>query len=428
MKVQAFEKHEAQVRSYCRSFPAVFESGLGATLKDEDGNHFTDFLAGAGTLNYGHNNPSIKTAVMEYLARDGVIHALDMYTVAKRSFIEVLNEVILEPRGLDYKVTFPAPTGTNAVETAMKIARRATGRQNIIAFTNGFHGMTAGALAASATRRKREGAGVTLSGVTRMPYEGYANGLDSAALLDQMLSDDGGGIDAPAAIIVETVQAEGGLNAASAEWLRAIASIAAKHGALLIVDDIQTGCGRTGTFFSFESMGFTPDIICLSKAIGGMGLPMALVLFRPALDVLAPGEHNGTFRGHNLAFVAATAALQFWRDPAFGESIRRRGRHMQERLGAIVARHPYEGAHVRGRGMLLGIGWNDAAIAGEVSQEAFRYGVIAETTGSSDQVLKFLPPLIISDEELMRGLDGIELAIAAVMKSRGASASLTAAE
>ncbi len=428
MKTQVFEKHEARVRSYCRSFPAVFESGVGATLADEEGNIYTDFLAGAGTLNYGHNNPSIKNAVMEYLSADGVIHALDMYTVAKREFIDTLYDVVLRPRELDYKVTFPAPTGTNAVETAMKIARRATGRQNIIAFTNGFHGMTAGALAASATRKKRAGAGIALAGVTRMPYEGYADGLDSAHLLDQMLSDDGGGIDAPAAIIVETVQAEGGLNTASVEWLRAIALIAAKHGALLIADDIQTGCGRTGTFFSFEDMGFTPDIVCLSKAIGGMGLPMALVLFRPDLDVLAPGEHNGTFRGHNLAFVAATAALEFWRDPAFGEMIKRRGRHIRERLEVIVARFPLNGAHVRGRGMMLGIGWDDAAIAGQVSKEAFRYGVIAETTGSSDQVLKLLPPLVINDEELTRGLNGIERAVAAVMRSQNAPASLTAAE
>ncbi len=428
MKTQVFEKHEAQVRSYCRSFPAVFESAIGATIKDEEGNIYTDFLAGAGTLNYGHNNPSIKTAVMEYLARDGVIHALDMYTVAKREFLEIFYDVILEPRGLDYKVTFPAPTGTNAVETAMKIARRATGRHNIIAFTNGFHGMTAGALAASATRKKRAGAGIALAGVTRMPYEGYADGLDSAALLDRMLSDDGGGIDAPAAIIVETVQAEGGLNAASVEWLRAMATIAAKHGALLIVDDIQTGCGRTGTFFSFEGMGFTPDIVCLSKAIGGIGLPMALVLFRPELDVLAPGEHNGTFRGHNLAFVAATAALKHWRSPTFGEMIQRRGLEIKRRLEEIVTRFPARGAHVRGRGMMLGIGWDDAAIAGQVSTEAFQYGVIAETTGSSDQVLKLLPPLVINDEELARGLDGLEMAVAAVTGSLSAPASLTAAE
>lgn len=428
MKTQVFEKHEARVRSYCRSFPTVFESGVGATLTDEAGNTFIDFLAGAGTLNYGHNNPVIKSAVMEYLARDGVIHALDMYTVAKRTFIDTLYDVILAPRGLDYKVTFPAPTGTNAVETAMKIARRSTGRQNIIAFTNGFHGMTAGALAASATRKKRMGAGIALSGVTRMPYEGYAAGVDSPDLLDRMLSDDGGGLDAPAAILVETVQAEGGLNTASAEWLRAIAEVASRHGALLIIDDIQTGCGRTGTFFSFEEMGITPDIVCLSKAIGGMGLPMALVLFRPELDVLAPGEHNGTFRGHNLAFVAATAALEFWRDPGFEKSIRRRGQQISERLQAIVARYGMHGAHVRGRGMMLGIGWDDPAIASEVSQAAFGYGVIAETTGSSDQVLKLLPPLTITDEELMRGLDALESAVAKVMRSHAAPASLTAAE
>ncbi|MBU2531692.1 MAG: aminotransferase class III-fold pyridoxal phosphate-dependent enzyme, partial [Alphaproteobacteria bacterium] len=256
MDTQVFEKYEARVRSYCRSFPTVFSSGIGATLTDEAGETYIDFLAGAGTLNYGHNNPVIKSAVMDYLAGNGVVHALDMYTVAKRAFLETFNEVILAPRGLDYKVTFPAPTGTNAVETAMKIARRATGRQNIIAFTNGFHGMTAGALAASATRKKRAGAGLALSGVSRMPYEGYANGLDSAALLEQMLADDGGGIDAPAAIIVETVQAEGGLNTASAEWLSAVATIARRHGAVLIIDDIQTGCGRTGSFFSFETLGF----------------------------------------------------------------------------------------------------------------------------------------------------------------------------
>jgi diaminobutyrate-2-oxoglutarate transaminase len=428
MDTQVFEAHEAKVRSYCRSFPTVFETGSGATLTDENGKTYIDFLAGAGTLNYGHNNPAIKSAVIDYLMRDGVVHALDMYTVAKRSFIATLQDVILAPRGLDFKVTFPAPTGTNAVETAMKIARKATGRQNIIAFTNGFHGMTAGALAASATRKKRAGAGLPLAGVTRMPYEGYASGLDSAELLDKMLTDDGGGIDAPAAIIVETVQAEGGLNTASAGWLKRLQEIAHKHGALMIVDDIQTGCGRTGTFFSFEGMGFTPDVVCLSKAIGGMGLPMALVLFRPQFDVLSPGEHNGTFRGHNLAFVAATAALEFWRDPAFAASIQQRGDVVRRRLEQIVARFPYKGAKVRGRGMMLGIGWDDVSIAGQVSQEAFRQGVIAETTGSSDQVLKLLAPLVISEAELASGLDGIERAVEAVIRSQQQPVPLVAAE
>lgn len=426
MDTLIFEQLEAEVRSYCRSFPTVFKQGRGASLTDENGRTFIDLLAGAGALNYGHNHPDIKRAVVDYLMQDGVVHALDMYTVAKRNFISQVHDVILKPRGLDYKMTFPAPTGTNAVETAMKIARRKTGRQNIIAFTNGFHGMTAGALAASATRKKRAGAGLPLSGVTRMPYEGYAEGLDSAQLLEQMLADDGGGIDAPAAIIVETVQAEGGLNTASAEWLQAVERIARANGALFIVDDIQTGCGRMGTFFSFETMGVTPDIVCLSKAIGGMGLPMALVLFKPEHDVLKPGEHNGTFRGHNLAFVAAAAALELWRDEHFAVSIQAKAALVRSRLEKIVTRFPMEGAHVRGRGLMIGIGWLDASIASAVSHAAFDLGVIAETTGSSDQVLKLLPPLVISETELAAGLDGIEEAVARVMSARGVS--LVAAE
>ena len=423
-----FEEHEAEVRSYCRSFPAVFESAVGATLRDTEGATYVDFLAGAGTLNYGHNHPAIKRAVVNYLLGDGVIHALDMYTAAKAHFIETLHDVILAPRELDYKVTFPAPTGTNAVETALKIARRATGRENVISFTNGFHGMTLGALAASGNLKKRAGAGVPLTGVTRMPYDGYLEGLDSAAYLERILDDAGGGVDAPAAILVETIQAEGGLNTATSRWLQAIAAIAAKHGALLIVDDIQTGCGRTNTFFSFEDQGITPDIVCLSKAIGGIGLPMSLVLFRPEFDVLQPGEHNGTFRGHNLAFVAATAALDLWREPAFAESITQTSREIRSRLESFIARYPMADAQIRGRGMLLGLAWSDPTIASRVSQLAFQNGVIAETTGAEDQVLKFLPPLTISAEECARGLDGIERAIAAVHAARPAPSALVAAE
>lgn len=428
MNKQIFEKHEAQVRSYCRSFPTVFKSGISATLTDVDGNTYIDFLAGAGALNYGHNNPAIKRAVMNYLEGNGVVHALDMYTEAKATFIQTLYDVILAPRGLDYKVTFPAPTGTNAVETAMKLARRATGRQNIIAFTNGFHGMTLGALAASATRSKREGAGATLSGTTRMPYHGYFGALDTADYIDKMLSDGGGGIDAPAAIIVETVQAEGGLNTATAAWLRELSAIARKHGAVFIIDDIQTGCGRTGSFFSFEGMGFTPDIVCLSKSIGGMGLPMSLVLFRPDLDVLKPGEHNGTFRGHNLAFVAAAAALEFWRDPAFEAGIRDRCERFRDRLEDIVEQYPGAGAHVRGRGFLLGIGWADQDVASRVSHAAFKNGAIVETTGANDQVLKFLPPLTITEAEMARGLDAVERAVASECPQQARRLPLAAAE
>lgn len=415
MTTQIFETMEAEVRSYCRNFDAVFSQGRNATLTDENGNHYIDFLAGAGALNYGHNPPAIRQAVVKYLMRDGVAHSLDMYTVAKREFLAAFKDIILEPRGLEYKVTFPGPTGTNAVETAFKFARKATGRQDIIAFTNAFHGMTLGALAASATHSKRESAGVPMGNITRMPYENYLDGLDSAAYLDKMLSDAGSGIDLPAAIIVETVQAEGGLNSASARWLRRISEIARRHDIVLIVDDIQAGCGRTGTFFSFEDMGFTPDMVCLSKSIGGMGLPMSLMLFRPDLDVLKPGAHNGTFRGNNLAFVAGTAALALWQDLNFTASLVQKSEKIRDTLDEIAQRYASDGAHVCGRGLMLGLGWNDPGVASRISKCAFSYGLIAETTGASHEVLKLLPPLTISETELQRGLDILVSAVDAVM-------------
>ncbi|MEL6372799.1 MAG: diaminobutyrate--2-oxoglutarate transaminase [Pseudomonadota bacterium] len=428
MDAQIFETMEAQVRSYCRSFPTVFAHARGATLTDADGRAYIDFLAGAGTLNYGHNNPRIRDAVIAYLQGDGVAHALDMYTVAKATFLTTLRDTILEPRGLGYKVTFPAPTGTNAVETAMKYARRATGRSSIIAFTNAFHGMTLGSLAASGNRAKRDGAGVAFSGITRLPYDGYMPGLDSAALLKTLLEDGGSGVDKPAAIIVETVQAEGGLQTASPAFMRALAQIAAEHGILLIVDDIQTGCGRTGPFFSFEEMGVVPDIVCLSKAIGGMGLPLALVLFKPELDVLKPGEHNGTFRGNNLAFVAATQALSFWREPAF---VMRNGdvaTRLRDHLERLATRYQAQGCHLRGRGLLLGLSWDDTATASAVSRAAFARGLIMETTGAKDQVLKLLPPLTITDDELARGLDALDAALEDVCGRGDVAVPLQAAE
>lgn len=413
---EPFERREADVRSYCRSFPTVFKSALGATLTDSEGREFIDFLAGAGTLNYGHNNPAIKGKVMDYLQGDGIVHALDMYTEAKHDFIETFEEVILEPRGLDYKVAFPGPTGTNAVETALKIARLATGRQNVIAFTNAFHGMTQGSLALTGNRKSRTGGGLLPVGVTRMPFDNYlGEGIDTADYLDKILSDASSGVDLPAAVIVETVQSEGGINVASFGWLRKIADVARKHGAILIVDDIQTGNGRMGTFFSFEEAGIVPDIVTLSKAIGGMGLPMALVLFRPELDVLSPGQHNGTFRGHNLAFVAARAAIDLWRDPLFVKHIRANATTVHARLMKIVGMFPGQGAHVRGRGLMLGISWYDPAIASRVSKAAFRSGLIVETCGSQDQVLKLLPPLVMSSAELELGLSSLEAAVAEIV-------------
>lgn len=403
-----FDQHESAVRSYCRDFPAVFVRAAGARMWDENGNDYIDFLSGAGALNYGHNHPVLRKALAAYMESDGITHSLDLHTGAKRDFITALSTIILKPRGLDYRIQFTGPTGTNAIEAALKIARKVTGRSNVIAFTNAFHGMSLGALAASATLSKRAGAGAALSGITRVPFDGYCDGnIDTLRLLNELLEDPGSGIDPPAAIILETVQAEGGVRVARPEWIRGVAEIAARAGALLIVDDIQAGAGRTGTFFSFEKAGIKPDIVCLSKSIGGYGLPLALVLLKPELDIWKPGEHNGTFRGNNLAFVAGAAALQFW-DAAFESELAEKCRQLSLRLQKLARDH---GAVLRGTGFLQGLQWSDAGLAPRISRQAFELGLIVETCGPRSDVLKLLPPLTISNDDLQSGLDILELAI-----------------
>ena len=299
-----FEERESEVRSYCRKWPVVFDRAAGAWLYDEDGRPYLDFFSGAGALNYGHNNPVLKEALLEYLARDGVIHSLDMYTTAKADFLTALDELILRPRGLGYKVQFPGPAGTIAVEAALKLARKVTGRTEVARFTDGFHGMTLGALAVTGNGFYRRAGGLPLSHAERLPFDqSLAGQVPDFSWFDRLLNDSGSGLDLPAAVIVECVQGEGGINVASPSWLRGLADRCRDHEILLIVDDVQMGCGRTGPFFSFEVAGIEPDIVCLSKSISGYGFPLALTLFRRELDAWAPGEHSGTFRGINPALV-----------------------------------------------------------------------------------------------------------------------------
>lgn len=399
-----FSRRESEIRSYCRAFPTVFKSASGAFLVDESGRKYLDFFAGAGTLNYGHNNPMVKECVMEYLRQDGVVHALDMMTVAKRTFLETFERVILAPRNLDYKLQFTGPTGTNAVEAAFKLARKVKKRGNIIAFSNGYHGLSAGALAATGNRHFRTEAFVTRLNVSFLPFDGYmGRGVDTLAYLRRVLSDASSGVDIPAAIILETIQAEGGVNVASSEWLRGLEAICREFDILLIVDDIQVGNGRTGRFFSFEESGIKPDIVTLSKAIGGMGLPMSLVLMAPQFDVWKPAEHTGTFRGHNLAFVGATAALKYWEDEGFSAEIQRKARILEGILRDIAARHPGKVVDVRGRGLIQGLHLAKPEAAKAVSREAFKQGIIIELAGPEDEVVKFLPPLVIEESDLRDG-------------------------
>ncbi|MCG3040137.1 diaminobutyrate--2-oxoglutarate transaminase [Streptomyces fenghuangensis] len=401
-----FQTLESEVRSYCRGWPTVFDRARGSYMYDEDGHAFLDFFAGAGSLNYGHNNPVLKRALLDYLERDGVTHGLDMSTTAKRAFLETFQEVVLRPRGLDHKVMFPGPTGTNAVEAALKLARKVKGRESIVSFTNAFHGMSLGSLAVTGNAFKRAGAGVPLVHGTPMPFDRYLDGkVEDFLWFERLLEDSGSGLNRPAAVIVETVQGEGGINVARAEWLRALADLCKRQDMLLIVDDIQMGCGRTGAFFSFEEAGIVPDIITVSKSISGYGMPMALTLFRPELDVWEPGEHNGTFRGNNPAFVTAAATLNtYWADGQMEKQTLARGEQVEAALRAIAAEHPEEVADVRGRGLVWGMEFHDKARAGSVASRAFELGLLIETSGPESEVVKLLPALTISPEELDEGL------------------------
>lgn len=397
-----FERRESNARSYCRNMPTLFTTASGSILSDAEGNDWIDFLAGCSSLNYGHNDPDMKTALVEHITSDGIAMGLDLHTGAKRDFLSAFETHILAPRKMDHRVMFTGPTGANAVEAAMKIARKSTGRTNIIAFTNGFHGVTMGALAATGNGYHRGGAGTDTQGVTRMPFDAYADGLDSAALLDQMLSDASGGIDAPAAIMFETVQGEGGLNAASPQWVRKVAGIARKHGALLIIDDIQAGCGRCGTFFSFEDMGVTPDIVTMAKSISGFGLPMAVLLVRPQHDVFGPAEHNGTFRGNTHAFVTARVAIEkFWSDDRFQKELAEKAKLIHSALSELAAIVP-QGV-LKGRGLMQGVDVGSGDLATEICRRAFQSGLIIETSGNEDQVVKVLAPLTTPAETLQKG-------------------------
>lgn len=417
--MRIFEEMESEVRGYVRAFPAVFDKAQGAFLYDEQGNEFIDFFAGAGTLNYGHNNPLISEALIEYLQHGGIVHGLDKATVAKKNFLQKFRDTILMPRNLEYKVQFTGPTGTNAVETALKLARMIKRRSNVIAFTNGYHGLTMGSLAVTGNDFYRDESYGARNNADSVPFDGYFGpDVNTIDYLRRFLEDSSSGIDLPAAIIVETVQGEGGINVASTEWLRELEQLCRDFDILLIIDDIQMGNGRTGTFFSFEEAGIKPDMVTVSKSIGG-GLPMALLLMRPELDQWKPGEHTGTFRGNNLAFVAATQALSYWDNCDFSEAIKYKGKIMEEELSKIVDKYKDQlGIELRGRGMVWGLDIDRPGFSSEVSNEAFSNNLVIELAGTDDSVVKFLPALIIDEEILRKGMAIIDSVIGELLAQK----------
>ncbi len=406
MNTAVFEDVESNVRSYCRSFPTVFEKAKGSVMIDEDGKEYVDFFAGAGALNFGHNPEQINQKLIAYLQSDGVVHSMDMYTAPKRAFLEYFRDQILAPRGLNYKIQFAGPTGTNAVEAAVKLARSVKKRQNIFAFMGAFHGMTLGSLALTTDRCSRDGAGQTLANVTHIPSPEMFPELDTIHYIERLLTDDHSGVEKPAAIVLETVQADGGINVFDVEWLQRLRKLCDQYDILLVADDIQVGCGRTGTFFSFERAGIVPDIVTISKSIGGCGLPLALVLFKPELDIWEPGQHTGTFRGNQLALIAGKAGLEIFIENNIESEVKRKGQIVRSFLENEIL--PLDSRiRVRGIGLIWGVDFSgfDTDMTKPLIAACFRNGLIVERVGRNNNVLKLMPPLVIEDEILLKGLE-----------------------
>lgn len=416
MNTKAFETYESEVRSYCRNFPAVFTKAKGSFLYDENGREYIDFFCGAGALNYGHNNPYIKRRVIDYLEQDGVLHAMDMYTAPKREFIEYFEQNIIRARGFDYKIQFVGPTGTNAVEAALKLARKVKKRTNVFALMGAFHGMTLGSIALTTDADSRAGAGVPLYNVTHIPAPYMFPELDTVEYMERLLTDDHSGVEKPAAIILETMQADGGIYALPTEWLQRVRALCDKYDILMIADDVQVGCARTGWFFSFERAGIQPDIVTMSKSIGGYGMPFAVTLLKPELDIWKPGEHNGTFRGYQLSLVAAKAGLEYMLNEHVEEAVRERGKIvekiMREEIETIDSR-----IETRGLGLLWGVDFGafGGSTAKAVLDEAFRNGLIVERVGRGNAVVKVMPELMVPVETLEKGLRILAQAIRTVL-------------
>ena len=405
MDTSIFENVESNVRSYCRSFPTTFVKAKGALMFDDQGKEYIDFFAGAGALNYGHNPDHMVEKMIAYLQSDGILHSMDMFTQPKQAFLDYFVSNVLKPRGLDYKIQFCGPTGTNAVECAVKLARMNKGRANVFAFMGAFHGMTMGSLALTTDRCSRDAAGQILPNVTHIPAPGMFPGLDVIAYMETLLTDDHSGVEKPAAIILETVQADGGINVFPVDFLQGVRDLCDRHDILMIVDDIQVGNSRTGTFFSFERANIIPDMVTQSKSIGGCGMPISMLLFKPELDKWEPGQHTGTFRGNQLSLIAGLEGLKKMVNDDIPAEVRRKEKIVEEFLRTEIA--PLNSRiSYRGIGLLWGVDFGkfDKDMTKPLIAACFKNGMICERVGRDNAVLKLMPPLIIPDEQLLAGL------------------------
>ncbi|MBV7671452.1 diaminobutyrate--2-oxoglutarate transaminase family protein [Streptomyces halstedii] len=429
-------QRESAARTYARSLPIVPVRARGMTIEGADGRRYLDCLSGAGTLALGHNHPVVLEAIRKVIDSGAPLHVLDLATPVKDAFTTELFATLPRELADDARVQFCGPAGTDAVEAAFKLVRAATGRDGLLAFTGAYHGMTAGALAASG--------GATDVRVTRLPFPqtyrcpfgtGGERGAEIAARwTEHLLDDPKGGVPAPGAMIVEPVQGEGGVNPAPDSWLRRMRDITRDRSIALIADEVQTGVGRTGAFWAVEHSGVVPDVMVLSKAIGG-SLPLAVIVYRSGLDLWQPGAHAGTFRGNQLAMAAGSATLAYVRENRLAERAGTLGARMIAQLQALAADHPSIG-DVRGRGLMIGIELvdpeaapadvnaengcappPDPALAAAVQRECLRRGLIVELGGRHSAVVRLLPPLTLTDEQATAVVDRLADALRAAERS-----------
>ncbi|WP_246206838.1 diaminobutyrate--2-oxoglutarate transaminase [Methylocystis heyeri] len=433
---------ESNARAYPRRLPIVIASGRGVVVRDVDGRDYIDCLAGAGALALGHSHPAVIQAIRQALDDGAPLQTLDLPTPLKDEFTRTLFESLPAAFAEDYKIHFCGPTGADAVEAALKLVKTATGRKGVLAFHGAYHGMTQGAMSVTGDTAPKIPAEGRAADVQFLPFPSeyrcpfgmgaQASAEISARSLEAALEDPSCGLLPPAALIMEIVQGEGGVNPAPDDWLRKVREITARHGVLLIVDEVQTGLGRTGRLYAFEQPDILPDVVILSKAIGG-GLPLSVILYRRELDVWRPGAHAGTFRGNQLAFAAGAAAIRFVMSNHLERHAQAAGARLQSLLTGIAAETSCIG-HVRGRGLMRGVEIHDprsvgaaagvgvvpsaSAIARRVQEECLRRGLIVELGGRHGVVVRFLPPLVATLAEIDEIAQRFGEAVKAVEASR----------
>ncbi|MBP2477302.1 diaminobutyrate-2-oxoglutarate transaminase [Crossiella equi] len=412
------EQRESNARTYPRRLPIAPVEGRGCYLRDADGNTFLDFLAGAGVLSLGHNHPELVQAMTEQLSM--LTHGLDFPTPAKDEFLTAQLSMLPEGMRDRMKAHFCGPTGANAVEAALKLCKTATGRAEVVSFQGGYHGCSHAAMALTGLVAQKEPVPGGVPGVHFFPYSYCARcpvGLspltcetNCAGYLERALRDGNGGVPRPAAVVMELVQGEGGVVPATPAFVRRVRTLTRELDIPLVVDEVQTGCGRTGTWFAFEQYDIEPDVVIASKALSGVGAPVAMIFYDRRLDVWEPGAHTGTFRGNQAAFAAGVAAVRVVRRDGVLANVRARGEQLGALLGEL-ARHPWV-HEVRGRGLMWGVelaepgsGRPAGELALAVQAQALRRGLIVELGGRQDAVVRLLPPLTVTASIIERAAD-----------------------